>query len=236
MSISGKTISSGRLVDWGVVISNLEDTYTTQYVKAPVPNNYKEIRFSIQDTDGAIVENIEENASIELMLLLDNSNEPNPVIEDTKVKVTLVDESDQIKSKCNKFLLEAFKSDSGGYVVKQKLPGEGVLSKNYSGSRFKTLIKVTAENKEVTSDSGSYMVKVRNNPSGAKAKKVKIINELVKLFKGHLSKVPDIDDLAVVEKIKKDISNLFDEIKLSDDKRARDYEGEENSSKSRKLV
>eukprot|EP00602_Paraphysomonas_sp_CaronLab_P000429 CAMPEP_0185018296 /NCGR_PEP_ID=MMETSP1103-20130426/1064_1 /TAXON_ID=36769 /ORGANISM="Paraphysomonas bandaiensis, Strain Caron Lab Isolate" /LENGTH=160 /DNA_ID=CAMNT_0027548053 /DNA_START=400 /DNA_END=878 /DNA_ORIENTATION=- len=160
MSISGKTISSGRLVDWGVVISNLEDTYTTQYVKAPVPNNYKEIRFSIQDTDGAIVENIEENASIELMLLLDNSNEPNPVIEDTKVKVTLVDESDQIKSKCNKFLLEAFKSDSGGYVVKQKLPGEGVLSKNYSGSRFKTLIKVTAENKEVTSDSGSYMVKV----------------------------------------------------------------------------
>mmetsp|Transcript_18976 Transcript_18976/g.27323 ORF Transcript_18976/g.27323 Transcript_18976/m.27323 type:complete len:239 (-) Transcript_18976:196-912(-) len=238
MSISGKTISSGRLVDWGVVISNLEDTYTTQYVKAPVPNNYKEIRFSIEDTDGATVENIDDDASIELMLLLDNSDGLNPVLKHGKaVEVALFDEEyNRIpKPKSGEFLLKNFKSGSDGYIVKQKIP-EGVLSKNYSKSKFTTRIKVMAGNKEVTSDSGSYMVKVRNNPSGAKAKKVKIINELVKLFKGHLSKVPDIDDLAVVEKIKKDISNLFDEIKLSDDKRARDYEGEENSSKSRKLV
>mmetsp|Transcript_18973 Transcript_18973/g.27317 ORF Transcript_18973/g.27317 Transcript_18973/m.27317 type:complete len:239 (-) Transcript_18973:174-890(-) len=238
MSISGKTISSGRLVDWGVVISNLEDTYTTQYVKAPVPNNYKEIRFSIEDTDGATVENIDDDASIELMLLLDNSDGLNPVLKHGKaVEVALFDEEyNRIpKPKSGEFLLKNFKSGSDGYIVKQKIP-EGVLSKNYSKSKFTTRIKVMAGNKEVTSDSGSYMVKVRSEPSDTKSKTKRKICQLTKTITREIYKVPDIDNPETLGRFSDFIFKAISYFLLSGGKHVWDFEGEDKPSKSRKLV
>jgi len=227
-----------RLMDWRVVIRNLKETETTQYVKNPAPNNYKEIRFSIEDTDGATVENIDDDASIELMLLLDNSDGLNPVLKHGKaVEVALFDEEyNRIpKPKSGEFLLKNFKSGSDGYIVKQKIP-EGVLSKNYSKSKFTTRIKVMAGNKEVTSDSGSYMVKVRSEPSDTKSKTKRKICQLTKTITREIYKVPDIDNPETLGRFSDFIFKAISYFLLSGGKHVWDFEGEDKPSKSRKLV